>query len=146
METEALIVKYIDILSETMRQSMQKYKEETDSKDLFNLTITQLHYLHAIKEMDGPTFRQLVERFNVQKSTVTDIVNRLAKRDIVFKKQSAEDLRIFHVYLTEKGKELLAIENRGYSYFARRMINCLDEEQKKQFTDILQKIVKEMEK
>lgn len=146
METEALIVKYINILSETMRQSMQKYKEEADSRDLFNLTITQLHYLHAIEEMDSPTFRQLVEKFNVQKSTVTDIINRLIKRDLVFKKQSDEDLRVFHIYLTEKGEELLAVENMGYYHFARKVAKCLEEDQKNQFTEILRKIVREIER
>ena len=146
METEALIVKYINILSETMRQSMQKYKEEANSRDLFNLTITQLHYLHAIKELGGPTFRQLVEKFNVQKATVTDIVNRLIKRDLVFKKQSEEDLRVFHIYITEKGQELLEVENIGYNHFARKMVKCLDEGQKKQFTEILRKITTDIER
>lgn len=146
MEAEKLIVKYIDILSESMRQSMRKYKEESDSDELFNLTITQLHYLHAINEMDGPTFRQLVEKFNVQKSTVTDIVNRLIKREMVYKRQSEEDLRSYHLYLAEKGKELLAIENRGYYHFAQKMTKCLDDKEKTQFTEILQKIVEEIEK
>jgi DNA-binding MarR family transcriptional regulator len=146
METEALIVKYIDILSESMRQSMRKYKEETESGDLFNLTITQLHYLHAINEMDGPTFRQLVEKFNVQKSTVTDSVNRLMKRNIVYRTQSKEDLRVFHVYLTEKGKELLQIESMGYYYFAGKMTKCLDDEEKIQFTQLLEKIINQIDK
>lgn len=145
MEAEALIVKYIDTLSGSMRQSMRKYKEEADSGELFNLTITQLHYLHAINEMDGPTFSQLVEKFNVQKSTVTDIVNRLIKRNMVYKKQSEEDLRAFHLYLSEKGKELLAIENRGYHHFAQKMTMCLDKEEKTQFTELLQKIVSQIE-
>ncbi|KYZ75263.1 transcriptional regulator [Anaerosporomusa subterranea] len=146
METEALIVKYIDILSESMRQSMRKYKEEADSGELFNLTITQLHYLHAINEMDGPTFKQLVEKFNVQKSTVTDIVNRLIKRNMVYKKQSEEDLRTFHLYLAEKGKEVLRIESMGYYYFARKMTKCLEDDEKKQFTELLRKIVNEIDK
>lgn len=146
METEALIVKYIDILSENMRQSMRKYKQETDSGDLFNLTITQLHYLHAIKEMEGPTFRQLVENFKVEKSTVTDIINRLIKRGIVFKSQSEEDLRVFHIYLTDKGEDLLAIESMGYYHFAKKMTQCLNEEEKIQFTEHLRKIVTNIER
>ncbi|WP_245867472.1 MarR family winged helix-turn-helix transcriptional regulator [Sporomusa silvacetica] len=146
METEALIVKYIDILSKSMRQSMRNYKEESDRGELLNLTITQLHYLHAINEMDAPTFKQLVEKFNVQKSTVTDIVNRLIKRNMVYKQQSEEDLRVFHVYLAEKGKELLEMESRGYFHFAHKMTKCLADEEKKQFTDVLKKIVTEFNK
>lgn len=146
METEALIVRHIDSLAKTMRQSMQKYKEAAASGDLFNLTITQLHYLHAISELENPTFGQLAEKFAVQKSTVTDIVGRLIKRGIVYKQQSAQDLRVFHLYLTDKGKELLAIENDGYYHFAKKMTSCLDEKQKQQFTALLQIIVGEVEK
>ena len=143
-DVETFIVKYINILSEFMRQSMRTYKVRTDSKDLFNLTITQLHYLHAIGELDAPTFKQIVEKFNVQKSTVTDIVNRLIARNLVYKKQSDEDLRTFNLYLTEKGKELLEMERLGYYYFANKMTKCLDEEEKKTFLSLLEKIVKEI--
>ena len=146
METEALIVQYIDRLSESMRHSMRRYKEENTGSELFNLTITQLHYLHAIHELNGPTFKQLVDKFQVQKSTVTDIVNRLVKRNLVFKQQSQEDLRAFHVYLTDKGLGLLAIENQGYFYFAHKMTRCLNEQEKEQFTTLLKKIVRDIEK
>jgi len=145
MDTETLIVRYIDILSESMRQSMRKYKEETDSSDLFNLTITQLHYLHAINEMDGPTFTQLVEKFNVQKPTVTDTVNRLIKRNIAYKQQSEQDMRVFHIYLTEKGKELLRIEGMGYYHFASKITKCFEGKEKEQFTKLLEKIVNEIQ-
>lgn len=140
MDTESLIVKYIDILSASMRKSTGKYKQRAEGMDLFKLTITQLHYLHAIKEMDGVTFKQLVERFNVQKSTVTDIINRLINRGIVGKRQSAEDLRVFHIYLTEKGNEILEMENRGYHDFACKMTDCLTPEESEQFAWILRKI------
>ena len=138
-DVETYIVKYINVLSEFMRQSVRNYKESADSKDLFNLTITQLHYLHAIEELEAPTFKQIVEKFKVQKSTVTDIVNRLIARNLVYKKQSDEDLRIFNLYLTEKGKELLKMESQGYYYFANKMTKCLDEDEKQLFLRLLEK-------
>ena len=143
-DVETYIVKYINVLSEFMRQSVRNYKESADSKDLFNLTITQLHYLHAIEELEAPTFKQIVEKFKVQKSTVTDIVNRLIARNLVYKKQSDEDLRIFNLYLTEKGKELLKMESKSYYYFANKMTKCLDEDEKQLFLRLLEKIVKEI--
>ena len=143
-DVETYIVKYINVLSEFMRQSVRNYKESADSKDLFNLTITQLLYLHAIEELEAPTFKQIVEKFKVQKSTVTDIVNRLIARNLVYKKQSDEDLRIFNLYLTEKGKELLKMESQGYYYFANKMTKCLDEDEKQLFLRLLEKIVKEI--
>ena len=143
-DVETYIVKYINVLSEFMRQSVRNYKESADSKDLFNLTITQLHYLHAIEELEAPTFKQIVEKFKVQKSTVTDIVDRLIARNLVYKKQSDEDLRIFNLYLTEKGKELLKMESQGYYYFANKMTKCLAEDETQLFLRLLEKIVKEI--
>ena len=83
----------------------------------------------------------MVEKFDVQKSTVTDIVNRLIHRNIVYKEQSEEDLRVFHIYLTEKGKELLAVESAGYFHFAQKMTQCLDDHERLQFTELLRKVV-----
>ena len=42
METELLIVKYIDILSGVMRQSMEEYREQPPYRELFRLTMTHL--------------------------------------------------------------------------------------------------------
>ena len=43
-----------------------------------------------------------------------------------------------------KGKELLEMERLGYYYFANKMTKCLDEEEKKTFLSLLEKIVKEI--
>jgi DNA-binding MarR family transcriptional regulator len=138
---EELIVRYINILSDSMRQSMQKFKQEAGGSELFNLTITQLHYIHAIQELQGPTLTDLVERFNVQKSTVTAAVNRLVERKYAYKVQSDQDLRVYHIYLSEQGKQLLELENRGYYNFASKMTDCLTDSEKQAFAQILNKVI-----
>lgn len=139
METELLIVKYIDILSGVMRQSMEEYREQPPYRELFRLTMTQLHYLHIIKLREQITFSDLAEIFHVQKPTVTNIVNRLIEKNYVEKEQSQTDLRIFHLRLTANGKKLLDLENKGYYDFAKKITNCLTEEEKHRFTQILEK-------
>jgi DNA-binding MarR family transcriptional regulator len=138
---EELIVRYINILSDSMRQSMQKFKEEAGGSELFNLTITQLHYIHAIHELKGPTLTDLVERFNVQKSTVTAAVNRLVERKYAYKVQSEQDLRVYHIYLSGLGEQLLELENRGYYNFANKMTDCLTDSEKQVFTQLLNKVI-----
>ena len=137
---EEVIVRCINILSDSMRQSMQKFKEEAGGRELFNLTITQLHYIHAIHELQGPTLTDLVERFNVQKSTVTTAVNRLVERKYAYKVQSGQDLRVYHIYLSEQGKQLLELENRGYYNFASKMTDCLTDSEKQVFAQLLNKV------
>jgi DNA-binding MarR family transcriptional regulator len=143
---EELIVRYINILSDSMRHSMQKFKAEVGDSELFNLTITQLHYIHAINEMDGPTLTDLTELFNVQKPTVTAAVNRLVQRKYVYKVQSEDDLRVYHIYLSELGKQLLAVENQGYYNFACKMTKCLTDSEKELFTQLLNKVIEGVNK
>lgn len=140
MEAERQILQTIEALSETMRQSMRKVREEAGDSELLNVTITQLHYLHAIEQLNGPTFSQLVEKFNVQKPTVTEIVNRLIKRRLVYKKQSQDDLRSYHLYLDAQGQRLLELERQGYRQFARKMTANLTDHEKSLLTAVLKKI------
>lgn len=140
---EDLIVKSIDVLSQSMRQVMRTYKAESpEESELFNLTITQLHYLYAIREMENPTYTELANKFNVQKSTVTATIQKLIQRDYVYKTQSTEDLRVFHLQLATKGQRLMAVEDEGYRRFAAQITACLDATQKEEFSQLLLKITK----
>ena len=142
METEDVILKAINVLSESMRECMRKYKEETpDSKELFNLTITQLHYLHAIREMGNPTITELAEKFGVQKSTVTFAINKLLQREFIDKTPSESDLRVVHISLSVKGKRLIQIEDMGYYHFASHTMEVLDKTERETFAYLLSKVI-----
>lgn len=142
MSNEDVIVKAINVLSESMRESMRKYKAEIpEGKELFNLTITQLHYLHTIKKLGHPTITELAEVFGVQKSTVTVALNRLLQRNFIEKTPSATDLRVIHVSLSVKGQELIEIEDKGYYHFASQMTDVLNNEEREQFIGLLGKVV-----
>ncbi|MDF2565970.1 MAG: transcriptional regulator, MarR family [Massilibacillus sp.] len=141
MSTEDVIVKAINILSESMRECMRKHKEKTpDSRDLFNLSITQLHYLHAIREKANPTITELAEIFGVQKSTVTVAINKLLERQFIEKTASKTDLRVVHITLSEKGKRLIEIEDMGYYQFASQVMEALDETEIESFAFLLTKV------
>lgn len=142
MQQEEVIVKAINIISESMRESMRKYKEDTqNSKELFSLSITQLHYLHVIKERTNVTITELAEIFGVQKSTVTVTVNKLLQSGFIEKLTSNSDLRVVYVSLTEKGKEIIELEDRGYRQFAADILAMLKEEEQTTFTFLLNKVI-----
>ncbi|WP_371380791.1 MarR family winged helix-turn-helix transcriptional regulator [Sporomusa aerivorans] len=142
MQQEEVIVKAINIISESMRESMRRYKEETQSsKELFNLSITQLHYLHVIKERNNITITELAEIFGVQKSTVTVTVNKLLQCGFIEKLASESDLRVVYVSLTEKGKEIIELEGKGYRQFAAGILAMLNEEEQNTFTFLLNKVI-----
>ncbi|SDE66766.1 hypothetical protein SPACI_044390 [Sporomusa acidovorans DSM 3132] len=141
MPTEDTIVKAITILSDSMRESMRKYKESTPaSRELFNLSITQLHYLHAVREHNNPTITELAEIFGVQKSTVTVAINKLLERDFIEKLPSTNDLRVNHIRLSAKGKRLIQLEDEGYYQFAKHIMATLDETERETFALLLNKV------
>ena len=145
MQQEEVIVKAINIISESMRESMRRYKEESpNSKELFQLSITQLHYLHVISERTKVTITELAELFGVQKSTVTVTVNKLLQCGYIEKIIAPEDLRVVYVSLTAKGKEVIALEDKGYRQFAASMLALLDEQEQSTFTFLLNKVVHHM--
>lgn len=140
MQAEDIIVKAIDKLSRSMSETMRKFKEDNVG-ELFNLTFTQLHYLHAVDELKEPTFSDLAEKFNVQKSTVTAIISKLSQRDYLYKIQSKDDLRVFHIRLAEKGKRVIEYEDLGYRHFAQTITKKLNDDEKRQFAVLLNKMV-----
>ena len=141
MQQEEVIVKAINIISESMRESMRRYKEDTqNSKEMFNLSITQLHYLHVIKERTYVTITELAEIFGVQKSTVTVTVNKLLQSGFIEKLASKDDLRVVYVNLTEQGKEIIELEDKGYRQFAASILAMLNEEEQATFTFLLNKV------
>ena len=140
MNTVTLIVETIDRLSETMRQTMREYRQKTEYEALFQLTITQLHYLHSMKEHPGITASELAIYFHVQKPTVTNIINRLISQGYVDRAQSAEDRRAFHLYLSDAGHQLLALERQGYTSFAEKAVHYLSTAEQEQLITLLNKI------
>lgn len=141
MQQEDVIVKAIAIISDAMRDSMRRYKENTQtSQELFNLSITQLHYLHAIKERNNVTITELAELFGVQKSTVTVTVNKLLQSGFIEKLTSKDDLRVVYVSLTDQGKEIIELEDTGYRQFAASILAMLNKEEQATFTYLLNKV------
>lgn len=141
MQQEDVIVKAIGIISDSMRDSMRRFKEASQtSKELFNLSITQLHYLHAIKERNNVTITELAELFGVQKSTVTVTVNKLLQSGFIEKLTSKDDLRVVYVSLTDQGKEIIELEDTGYRQFAASILAMLNKEEQATFTYLLNKV------
>jgi len=141
LQQEDVIVKAIAIISDSMRDSMRRFKEASQtSKELFNLSITQLHYLHAIKERNNVTITELAELFGVQKSTVTVTVNKLLQSGFIEKLTSKDDLRVVYVSLTDQGKEIIELEDTGYRQFAASILAMLNKEEQATFTYLLNKV------
>lgn len=54
---------------------------------------------------DGQSQRELAEKLRIKPATITTMLSRMEKLDLVTRRQDEQDQRISRVYITEKGRE-----------------------------------------
>lgn len=71
------------------------------------LTAPQILLLQAIRRMEPSTIGQLAREVSLSQATVTNILDRLEKRELVRRERSTVDKRKVHVRLTAHGDEII---------------------------------------
>ena len=76
-------------------------------KKLAGLTTPQLVVLLSLQDGDDVSVGALADRISLSQATVTAILDRLERRELVYRRRNEDDRRKVHVYLTEAGRERL---------------------------------------
>ena len=63
--------------------------------------------LQTIRNMGKVTIGQLANEMSLSQATVTSILDRLEKRQLVYRERSQQDKRKVHAHLTEQAAEVL---------------------------------------
>ncbi|MCU4674409.1 MarR family transcriptional regulator [Catenovulum sp. 2E275] len=71
------------------------------------ITAPQLLLLKAIHDRGEVTIGEIANEISLSQATVTTILDRLEKRELVFRARSNQDKRKVHAYLTDAGRDLL---------------------------------------
>ena len=71
------------------------------------LTAPQLLLLQTIRDKGNVTIGELANHISLSQATVTTILDRLEKRELVYRKRSTTDKRKVHAYLTDEAVEVL---------------------------------------
>jgi DNA-binding MarR family transcriptional regulator len=69
-----------------------------------NLTISQLLVMEAIVKIDKPTPSVIAKSILLSQATVTNLIDRLEKNELVQRKRLGTDKRTVNVVLTESGE------------------------------------------
>jgi DNA-binding MarR family transcriptional regulator len=73
-------------------------------QDNYNITVPQLVCLREISDKESISLGELTRSLHLNNSTVTGIVDRLEKRNLVRRVRQSQDRRQIHVEVTEEGK------------------------------------------
>lgn len=71
------------------------------------LTAPQILLLQTIRDKGEVTIGELANEMSLSQATVTTILDRLEKRDLVYRERSQSDKRKVHAYLTDHALETL---------------------------------------
>ncbi len=107
---------------------------------LSDITLKQIGYLKAIDEHGEVTFSRLAKITRNSKPTITEMVNKFARMECVYREKSLDDGRIFYIRLTDKGQMIARAEKNALLKVIEKMANSLDEKEMDTLIKILEKI------
>ncbi len=129
-------------MEEYIHKVYKQYIEKIMSKQEFSrFSINHMYYLEYIYTLNNPTFSQLAEALNVSKPSVTGMIKRLSDQGYVKRMNSEHDKREFHIYLTDRGKEILNAELEVYKHFTKKISTHLSEDEVELFSKLVSKII-----
>lgn len=106
------------------------------------LTQRQFAVLTAVEARSAPTQTDLVQATGIDRSTLADMVARLARRGLLERERSAADGRAKAVSLTEAGRAALAQAGPRVEAADRRILALLPKRHRDAFTALLSALSK----
>ena len=115
---DAIVETLVYLYTESRRLTKELARE-------FGLTGPQLTVVKALEQLGNLSLSSLSTRIKAQNSTVTGIIDRMEREELVGRERSEQDRRIVWIQLTDKGRKLAnSIEVEPMEIF-RQALNSL---------------------
>ena len=92
------------ILSNTQNAVFSYFKKRLQE---FDVTPSQYSLLSCLRSQDHQTPSQLAQAMKLDTSSITGILSRMEKKDLIGRSESQEDRRSVSIYLLPEGRALL---------------------------------------
>jgi DNA-binding MarR family transcriptional regulator len=109
------------------------------------LTTPQILLLQTIRDKGEITIGEIANEINLSQATVTSILDRLEKRELVYRERSKEDKRKVHAYLTDQATETLKEAPIPLQEHFTQQFNDLQEWEKNMIVSSLQRVAQMMD-
>ena len=102
------------------------------------LTMAQLRVIFILREYPGLPAGLLADRLRVSPPTITGLVDRLVRLDLVRRDEDPEDRRLARNCLTEKGRQVAGDLERTSRAYMTEVFRRIGPEQLERLVDVLQ--------
>lgn len=96
-----------------------------DSFSELGVRVGQDMVLLRLWSEDGLSPTELANRLRVEPATVSRVLNRMEKAELVTRKRNPEDARSFKVYLTDRGRSLQEPVSSSWNQIEAQMLEGL---------------------
>lgn len=127
------------ILSNTQNAVYNYFKRRLQDYDT---TPSQYELLRCLWKHDGLTPSQLAQAMHLDTSSITGILGRLEKKNLISRVYSQEDRRSVSIYLREEGKQLWSQIDHVIDEANAKIISGFNEKDYSQFLSYLTMIEK----
>ena len=128
------VVDMTNYLGFSLRVAMKKIDRNLSSQlEGYGVSIPQSFILYSLLDEDGSTLKEIGNKTIIDSSSMTVLVDKLEKDELVQRKLDSQDRRAIRVFITPKGQEI-AEKVRKISFdFNSRLIDLLGEGNQKEF-------------
>lgn len=111
-----------------------------------DLTGPQLTVVKLLEQIGDMSLSELSDKIRAQNSTVTGIIDRMEREDLVVRERSKEDRRVVYIKLTVRGRELArGIPVEPMEIF-RTALESLSVQEMRELMRIMMKIARKVKK
>ena len=112
----------------------------------YSLSVSQVLTLQALEEHTPLTIHELADQLNLERSTVSRLIDGLVKTGLVHRKINPNNRREVQLFLTEEGNRTIAnVRNRSVDFF-REMLSSLPDNDCRGILEGFQKFTKALQK
>jgi len=121
----------------TAQQKLRTYLKKMMIKENVKVTTAQAGILFLLKQKDGRTMSELSQILSIDNSTITGLVDRLEKTELVRRNASPHDRRASHVFINPQGIEEVDKAKRVIRMVNQEIKNGFSAEELESFNRIL---------
>lgn len=103
----------------------------------FGLNISEFGVLEMLYHKGDQPVQKIAEKILVTSGTITYVINKLEKKELVVRRKCEKDKRVFYVSLTEKGNEFISHIFPKHKEFLDGLFSELNEGTKRELVDNL---------
>jgi DNA-binding MarR family transcriptional regulator len=130
----------------SMRAAMKKIDRHLSGQlEPYGVSIPQMFVLTCLNDENGLTLKEIGNRTLIDSSSMTVLVDKLEKDNLVERHLDAEDRRAIRVLITEKGQAIAEELVKIGTEFNAQLYDMLGEGNQKEFTHGIKNILNGLE-